>query len=127
MMYFDFMRIRQIALGCIELDRATEFYKQLLQCEPLAIFDPPGFAFFDMGGTRLLLEVGGPASLIYLDVSDVISETERLRSLGIKVVTEPHIVFPDPQGIFDEPGNEWMSFIEDSEGNMVGLMSREKN
>jgi len=75
----------------------------------------------------LLIEVGGPASLIYLDVSDVISETERLRSLGIKVVTEPHIVFPDPQGIFDEPGNEWMSFIEDSEGNMVGLMSREKN
>ena len=50
---------------------------------------------------------------------------EELKNVGIKVVGEPHVVFPDPQGIFDRPGNEWLAFIEDSEGNMVGLMSRE--
>ena len=121
------MNIRQIALGCTELQRAQNFYSMILGKEPLAVFNPPGFAFFDLGGTRLLLEVGGPSSLIYLQVSDVKDETERLRALGVKIHTEPHIVFPDPQGVFDSPGNEWLSFIEDSEGNLVGLMSRELN
>jgi methylmalonyl-CoA/ethylmalonyl-CoA epimerase len=125
MRYFGFMKIRQIALGCLALYRAQEFYKKLLQREPIAVFNPPGLAFFDLGGTRLLLEIGAPASLIYLDVSDVKSEIDRLRTLGVKVTAEPHIVFPDPQGIFDSPGNEWLAFIEDSEGNLVGLMSRE--
>jgi methylmalonyl-CoA/ethylmalonyl-CoA epimerase len=126
-LYFGFMKIRQIAIGCKDLTRAQGFYEQLLGSKPLAVFNPPGFAFFDMGGTRLLLEVGGPSSLIYLDVDDVRTETERLRTSGVNIHTEPHIVFPDPQGVFDKPGNEWLSFIEDSEGNLVGLMSREAN
>ena len=121
------MKIRQVALGCNDLMRAQEFYEQLLGSKPLAVFNPPGFAFFDLAGTRLLLEVGGPKSLIYIEVNDVGLETERLRKLGVKIHTEPHIVFPDPQGVFDTPGNEWLSFIEDSEGNLVGLMSREVN
>jgi methylmalonyl-CoA/ethylmalonyl-CoA epimerase len=126
-MYFGFMKIRQVALGCEDLVRAQEFYEQLSGSKPLAVFNPPGFAFFDLAGTRLLLEVGGPKSLIYLEVNDVGPETERLRKLGVKIHTEPHIVFPDPQGVFDTPGNEWLCFIEDSEGNLVGLMSREVN
>jgi methylmalonyl-CoA/ethylmalonyl-CoA epimerase len=44
----------------------------------------------------------------------------------VTIEIEPHIVFADPQGIFDTPGNEWLAFIKDSEGNLVGLMSREK-
>jgi methylmalonyl-CoA/ethylmalonyl-CoA epimerase len=127
MLYFGFMKIRQIALGCKDLTRAQEFYEKLLGSKPLAVFSPPGLAFFDLGGTRLLLEIGGPSSLIYLEVDDVKLETERLRTLGVKIHTEPHIVFPDPQGVFDKPGNEWLSFIEDSEGNLIGLMSREAN
>jgi len=126
-MYFGFMKIRQIALGCKDLTRAQEFYEKLLGAKPLAVFNPPGFAFFDLGGTRLLLEVGGPSSLIYLEVGDVRVETQRLRELGVLIHTEPHVVFPDPQGVFDKPGNEWLSFIEDSEGNLLGLMGRETN
>jgi len=121
------MKIRQIALGCKDLTRAQEFYEKLLGSKPLAVFNPPGFAFFDLGGTRLLLEIGGPSSLIYLKADDVKVETERLRTLGVKIHTEPHIVFLDSQGFFDQPGNEWLSFIEDSEGNLIGLMSREAN
>jgi len=74
----------------------------------------------------LLIEVGGPASLIYLEVPDVISTVADLRELGFKITSEPHVVFPDPNGVFDQPGNEWLAFIEDSEGNPVGLMSRER-
>ena len=81
--------------------------------------------FYDLEGTRLLLQEDGPKSLIYLEVEDVREEVELLRSKGITIAIDPHIVFPDPQGVFDKPGNEWLAFIEDTEGNNVGLMSRE--
>ena len=93
--------------------------------EPTAVFDPPGFCFYNLDGTRLLVELGGPASLIYLAVADVREAVADLRERGFKISSEPHIVFPDPNGVFDKPGNEWLAFIEDSEGNQVGLMSRE--
>ena len=108
-----------------DLDRATAFYSKLLENEVIARFEGPGFAFFDLEGVRLFLDVNAPKSAIYLDVPDVRKKIEELKNVGIKVVGEPHVVFPDPQGIFDRPGNEWLAFIEDSEGNMVGLMSRE--
>ena len=108
-----------------DLDRATAFYSKLLESEIIARFEGPGFAFFDLEGVRLFLDVNAPKSAIYLEVPDVRKKIEELKNVGIKVVGEPHVVFPDPQGIFDRPGNEWLAFIEDSEGNMVGLMSRE--
>ena len=120
------MKIRQIALGCKDLNRAQDFYSRLLGTEPTAVFNPPGLCFFDLEGTRLLIEVGGPASLIYLEVPDVKTAVTDLRERGFKITSEPHIVFPDPKGVFDQPGNEWLAFIEDSEGNPVGLMSRER-
>lgn len=107
------------------LDRATAFYSKLLESEVIARFEGPGFAFFDLEGVRLFLDVNAPKSAIYLEVPDVRKKIEELKNVGIKVVGEPHVIFPDPQGIFDRPGNEWLAFIEDSEGNMVGLMSRE--
>jgi len=119
------MKIRQIALGCQDIVRAQTFYTELLGKEPTAVFNPPGFCFFDLAGTRLLIEVGGPKSLIYLEVADVRKAVADLRDRGHKITSEPHIVFPDPTGIFDTAGNEWLAFIEDSEGNPVGLMSRE--
>lgn len=108
-----------------DLDRATAFYSKLLESEVIARFEGPGFAFFDLEGVRLFLDVNAPKSAIYLEVPDVRKKIEELKKVGIRVVGEPHVVFPDPQGIFDRPGNEWLAFIEDSEGNMVGLMSRE--
>ena len=74
----------------------------------------------------MLIEVGGPASLIYLEVPDVRVAVSELRERGFRITSEPHVVFPDPNGVFDQPGNEWLAFIEDSEGNQVGLMSRER-
>ena len=108
-----------------DLDRATAFYSKLLESEVISRFEGPGFAFFDLEGVRLFLDVNAPKSAIYLEVYDVRKKIEDLKNVGIKVVGEPHVVFPDSQGIFDRPGNEWLAFIEDSEGNIIGLMSRE--
>lgn len=119
------MKFRQIGIKVTDLDRAVDFYSQLLNCLPLAVFPKPGFAFYDLSGVRLFLDVNAPRSAIYLEVSNVVEVVETMSARGVKVVSGPHIVFPDPGGIFDQPGNEWLAFIEDSEGNNVGLMSRE--
>ena len=119
------MKFRQIGLHVTNLKRAVDFYSRILQLEPIAVFESPGFAFFDLDGVRLFLDVNAPKSAVYLEVVDVREEIERLRKLSIKIVNEPHVVFPDPEGIFDRAGNEWLAFIEDSEGNLVGFMSRE--
>lgn len=119
------MKFRQIGLKVTDIDRATTFYTQILGAEPMAVFNPPGFAFFNLEGVRLFLDVNAPASMVYLEVADVREKLEELRAKGVKIVNEAHVVFPDPSGVFDQPGNEWLGFVEDSEGNLLGLMSRE--
>lgn len=119
------MKYRQIGLHVSNLQRAVDFYSRFLQQKPIAVFETPGFAFFDLSGVRLFLDVNAPKSAIYLEVADVKVEMQKLQEMGIKIKGEAHIVFPDPDGIFDKAGNEWLGFIEDSEGNLVGLMSRE--
>ena len=118
------MRLRQVAQRVEDLSRAVGWYSRLLGREPLAVFDPPGLAFFDLGGVRLLLERGASPATIYLGVDDVRETIEVLRADGVRISTEPHVVFPDDAGIFDVAGDEWLAFVTDSEGNEVGLMSR---
>ena len=118
--------LHQVALRAQDLPRATAFWSDLLGIEPLASFDPPGLVFFDLSGTRLLLDVGAPSGLIYLRVDSVRQRVADLRARGIEVVNGPHVIFHDDQGTFGEPGrDEWMAFIRDSEGNLVGLASQE--
>ena len=82
-------------------------------------------AFFRLGNTRLLVERGAPSALIYLRVDDVRTTVERLRTDGVTIVAEPHVIFSDTEGMFGPAGaDEWMAFINDSEGNVVGLASQ---
>jgi methylmalonyl-CoA/ethylmalonyl-CoA epimerase len=118
------MKIAQIAQKADDLSRAVAFYEHLLGQKVSAVFDPPGLAFFDLDGTRLLLEKGANSALIYLVVKDVPSRTEDLRRQGITVVGEPHLIFQHTDNALGHAHeDEWMSFIEDSEGNTVGLVS----
>ena len=118
------MRLAQIAQHVDDLDRAVAFYEQLLGHPALARFDPPGLAFFDLDGTRLLLDRVAPTALLYLEVDDVRTRTEQLRASGVHIETEPHVIFSHDDDTLGPAGSdEWMSFILDSEGNTVGLVS----
>lgn len=119
------MELLQVAQHAEDLDRAASFYCDTLGCELIARFDPPGLLFVRLGGTRLLLDRAAPSALIYLLVDDVKTTTEKLRGEGVTIDTEPHTIYVDDDGLFGEPGmHEWMAFIRDSEGNLVGLASR---
>ena len=121
----EFKGLRQVAQGVEDLDRAVAFYRDMLGLSFIARFDPPGLAFFDLGGPRLLLEQGAGTAVIYLEVDDVRDALDALRARGIAVHTEAHVVHCDDAGTFGPPGeDEWLGFVGDTEGNLVGLMSR---
>ncbi|MGC4107844.1 MAG: hypothetical protein QM753_16095 [Thermomicrobiales bacterium] len=118
------MTLIQVAQRVEVLDRATAFYAMLLGAPALASFDPPGIAFFDLGGTRLMLDVNAPSALLYLGVADVRERIETLREMGVTVESEPHVIFSHADATLGPAGtDEWQAFVRDSEGNLVGLVS----
>ncbi len=119
------MKVIQIAQRAVDLERATAFYSHLLGAGPVARFEQPGLVFFDLGGVRLLLEHGAPSALIYLEQPDLTAALFRLEQAGVKVVARPQLIFIHPDATLGPAGTEeWMAFIEDSEGNTVALVSR---
>jgi len=112
----------QVAQHADDLDRATAFYTEVLGLPLIARFGP--LVFIDLGGTRLLLEVAAPTAMIYLRVRDIDSRVAELRAARVDVVTEPHDIFTDVDGVFGPAGRiETQAFIRDSEGNLVGLVA----
>ena len=119
------MELAQVAQHVTDLRRATAFYAELLGEPPAAEFDPPGLVFFHLGSTRLLLDRAAPPALLYLEVDDTRTRIEDLRSRGVQVVTEPHIIFHhSDSSLGPADTDEWMAFVTDSEGNTIGLVSR---
>ncbi|MGS0685307.1 VOC family protein [Nakamurella sp. GG22] len=112
----------QVAQHVTDLERATAFYTDVLGMPLIARFGP--LVFLDLGGTRLLLEEAAPPAMIYLQVDDLPHRLDTLRAAGVEVVSEPHEIFVDTEGVF---GGSWktetQAFIRDSEGNLVGLVA----
>lgn len=118
--------LRPVALPATDLDRAIRFYTEVLELPLLARFGD--LAFFDLGGTRLLVErqdAPGAASALYLAVERVRAARATLEGRGVTFVDEPHVIFHDAAGTFGDAGLEWMTFFHDSEGNLLALSSRE--
>lgn len=121
------MNLVQIAQHADDLDRAADFYTVLLGSEPTARFDPPGLLFFDLDGTRLLLDRAAPSALIYLRVDNVHETIERLTGLA-DIVTPPHQIFLHEDDTLGPSGHEeWQAFLRDSEGNTIGLISFQRH
>ena len=119
------MKLVQIAQRAEDLARATAFYSDLLGAAPLATYDPPGLVFFDLGGTRLLLDRGAPTALHYFPVADIETTVTRLRGAGVAVESEPHMIFGHDDDTLGPAGtDEWQAFVRDSEGNLVGLVEQ---
>jgi methylmalonyl-CoA/ethylmalonyl-CoA epimerase len=115
----------QVAQRAEDLERATRFYTELLGSGPVATYDPPGLVFFDVDGLRLLLERGAPSALHYLGVGDLDATVARLREQGVPVESDPHVIFAHDDDTLGPVGTEeWMAFVRDPEGNLVGLVEQ---
>ena len=115
-------QIAQIFVNVKDLDRAIAFYRDMLGMRFL-FQAPPGMAFFDCGGIRIMLgiadrpEINHPASIIYYKVDDIRKVYEVFNARGIEFIVKPHLVAPMPT--YDL----WLADFKDSEGNILALMS----
>ena len=118
-------QLHQVAQNSADLERSIAFYRDKLGAKYIARFDPPGLAFFDFNGTRLLLEKGAASATLYFRVDDIRSAYEALRSRGISFDSEPHLSHRDENGTFGPAGaEEWMAFFRDPDDNILALASR---
>lgn len=112
-------RIGQIAVGVEDLERAVAFYRDTLGMDFL-FQAPPGLAFFDCGGIRLMLDRplgAGRSSILYYRVEDIEAAAAELKGRGVAFESDPHL-------IARLPGREiWMGFFRDSEGNRLAITS----
>jgi methylmalonyl-CoA/ethylmalonyl-CoA epimerase len=114
-------RVGQIAIPVTDVERATAFYRDVLGMRFL-FQAPPGLAFFDLGGVRLMLDgpardLAGKASVLYYDVADLDSAFEALSKAGVPCEAEPHRIAKMPDHEL------WMAFFRDPDDNLFALMS----
>ena len=116
--------IGQIAVNVRDLERAVAFYRDALGL-PL-LFQVPGLAFFDCGGVRLMLsrpetpEFDHASSVLYFRVADIEAAHGELAGRGVAFRDAPH-------KIADMPDHElWMTFFDDTEGNLHALMAEKR-
>jgi methylmalonyl-CoA/ethylmalonyl-CoA epimerase len=109
----------QIAVTVEDVERATRFYRDVLGL-PFLFDAPPGLAFFDLDGIRLMLTVPegteAGSSVLYFRVADLELSYDRLRDRGVTFVGEPHVVHKTDNYELS------MAAFKDSEGNLMALM-----
>lgn len=114
-------RLGQVHIPAQDTERATAFYKDILEL-PL-LFTTNGMAFFDCGGVRLMISRpegsadASTGSILYFVVSDIAGAHSRLKGAGVRFEA-------DPRKIAEMPTHDlWMTFFRDSEENLLAPMS----
>jgi methylmalonyl-CoA/ethylmalonyl-CoA epimerase len=112
--------IGQLAINCVDVARATRFYRDVLGLALL--FEAGGMAFFDCGGVRLMLsrpsapEFDHPASPIYFRVSGIEARMQAMQAAGASIRRLPQPTHRDARHEL------WIGWFEDGEGNLLALM-----
>lgn len=118
---FGLSQIGQIAVPVRDIDRAVQFYRDVLGMRFL-FQAPPGLGFFDLNGVRLMLDgpakaQAGNSSVIYYQVPDLEAAFTTLSSRGIQFEAKPHMIAKMPDHEL------WMAFFRDPDENLIALMS----
>jgi predicted enzyme related to lactoylglutathione lyase len=120
-MEVNIIGVGQIAITVQDIERARNFYQNQLGLTYL--FSAGNLVFFKSGDLRILLttpetqknEISN--SVIYFNVTDI--------NMSYSNLLERQVVFIDKPHLIAKMGNveTWMTFFNDSEGNMLALMS----
>ena len=113
--------IGQIARTANDIEQAQHWYGKVLGLPHLFTFGK--LAFFDCGGTRLLLTQNDQQavmeSILYWRVDNIIVAHEDLKARGVEFIGAPHLIHTHADGT-----EEWMAFFKDPEGRPLALMSQ---
>ena len=119
---FGLTDIGQIAVPVGDVDRAIAFYRDTLGMRFL-FRAPPGLAFFDCAGVRLMLDAAAKtqannfSSVIYYKVPDLQAAHQALAARGVVFEAKPHLIAKLPDHEL------WMAFFRDPDENLLALMS----
>jgi catechol 2,3-dioxygenase-like lactoylglutathione lyase family enzyme len=118
----------QIARHVQDVKRAEAWYRDVLGLKHLYTFPSAvgDLCFFDCGGTRLMMEKdrdgdGSEQSVLYFRVADINAAYDELKGRGVEFADAPHMIFRHPDGT-----EEWMAFLKDCDGQLLGIMSQVK-
>lgn len=117
--------IGQIAITVADVPRSVEFYRDALGL-PLLFQAPPGLAFFDCGGIRLMLSQPegafkpGSSSVVYFRVTDIEGTARAMKTRSVPFVDEPHLIAKMPDHEL------WMCFFRDPDGHTLALMEEKR-
>ena len=115
----------QVALKANDLETSISFYRDVLGLPMLGRFDPPGIAFFDAKGVRLMLAAEAPSGQLYFAADHLEAECARLADLGVTFRGDPVMVHRDDAGLFGSTSvEEWMQFFDDPSGNLLAIAER---
>jgi methylmalonyl-CoA/ethylmalonyl-CoA epimerase len=119
-------RLHQVAMVASDLNAAIDFYADVLGLPFVARFDPPGLAFFDLGGgVRLMLSATASSATLYFYVKDIDAAHKTLTRRGVQFLHKPALLHRDDAGQFGKKGvEEWMAFFKDPSGNVLALVTR---
>jgi DNA-binding CsgD family transcriptional regulator/catechol 2,3-dioxygenase-like lactoylglutathione lyase family enzyme len=113
----------QVARSVSDTRASEAWYRDVLGLTHLYTFGT--LAFFDIGGTRLMLSQGksgaGPESILYLKVADIVSAHRELESRGVRFTHAPHLIHTHADGT-----EEWMGFFEDPDGRPLAIMGQSR-
>jgi len=115
--------IGQIARSVRSVEEAERWYGKVLGLQHLYTFGK--LAFFDCGGTRLLLtqEVATATaeSILYFRVENIQATHDHLKAQGVEFINAPHMIHKHA-----DDTEEWMAFFKDLEGRPLAIMSQVK-
>jgi catechol 2,3-dioxygenase-like lactoylglutathione lyase family enzyme len=119
----DLSGILQIAIPVRDIERATAFYRDVLELRML--MNGPNMAFFDCGGVRLYLSCpegaqSGEAPAIYFRTGNIDKQLETLKRRNVSIHQQPQV-------IANLPGQDlWLMWFRDSEENLLAIMEERK-
>ena len=110
----------QVARSVRDVKAAESWYRDVVGLDHLYTFG--NLAFFDCGGTRLMLSEDGTVndqeSILYLRVGDIEATSAKLAANGVEFINAPHMIHQHADG-----SEEWMAFFNDPDGRPLALMS----
>jgi len=110
--------LAQIARTVRDVKQSEAWYRDKLGLRHLYTFG--SLAFFDLGGTRLMLSEQPLAaeSILYLRVADIRATCAALEARGVALSAAPHLIHRHADGT-----EEWLAHFDDPEGRPLGLLS----
>ncbi len=110
--------VGQIARTVGDIAAARRWYGEVLGLPHLYSFGD--LAFFDCGGTRLMLSHGPVEgqSILYFRVADIHATVRDLKARGVEVINAPHMIHRHDDGT-----EEWMAFFKDEDGRPLAVMA----